>query len=186
MTAHHRAVRMRIDAETVRSVTFERIGRGYRTEDVDEFLQAVATTLAEADAERAALRAEVHRLRNWFRGQGIRVDPVDPPAGPVEPPPAHAWQARAMAEQAAWDYAASAAHPYANPGDPARLAEWSRAYGRAVEVHLRAVIEAFAFEAARLAGAEVRPDRTDEQPRPGWPTHQVGEPALDAQGPWIP
>ncbi|WP_406040925.1 DivIVA domain-containing protein [Micromonospora sp. NBC_00898] len=177
----------RIDAETVRSVEFERIGRGYRAEDVDAFLHAVAAALAEADTERAALRAELYRLRNWYRHHGVRVDPPDPPAGAIEPPPAHAWQARAMADQAAWDYAASAgAAQYIDPGDPVRLAEWSRAYGRAIETHLRAVTEAFAFEAARLAGAPVRTVRSDELPRPARPAHERVEPAPDAQGPWVP
>lgn len=187
-----------ITAEVVRSVEFPRLGLGYRAADVDAFLHLVAAALAEAETERAALRAELHRLRYWYRRQGERLDPPEPRA-PVEAPPPQAWQARVMAQQASWDLAAAAgAPPFADPGEPVRLAEWSRAFGEAVESHLRAVTEAFAFEAARLAN--VPPADTAHtggrrgaagsghgDPAPGdRPGRAPGQPASPAAGPWLP
>jgi cell division initiation protein len=48
--------------------------RGYLEGDVDRFRQLVADEIAAGDAEKAELRAEVDRLRNYFRDR--RIDPL--------------------------------------------------------------------------------------------------------------
>lgn len=169
-----------ITPDLMRTIGFTRVAKGYRVEEVDAFLNAAAGVLAEADLERTALRAEVHRLRNWYRNKGVDVDPMTGERSTPTGPPPHAWQARAMAEQAAW-VLRSARAPH--PGEPGEigLAEWTRAYGHAIESHLRAVAEAFAFEAARLAGNEPGP----AQP-PGTPSRNAGGMSPPAPAPPAP
>lgn len=45
-------------SEDIRNVTFEQVRKGYRVEDVDDFLQQVARTMDEIIAERDALAGE--------------------------------------------------------------------------------------------------------------------------------
>lgn len=45
-------------SEDIRNVTFEQVRKGYRVEDVDDFLQQVACTMDEIVAERDSLAAE--------------------------------------------------------------------------------------------------------------------------------
>jgi DivIVA domain-containing protein len=52
--------------------------RGYNEEEVRLFLSRVAEELAAGDAEKAALRAEVRRLRNYYRDRNIDVDAPRP------------------------------------------------------------------------------------------------------------
>lgn len=39
------------------------------------FLGRVAEDIAASDAQKAELRAEIHRLRHWYRQQGVDTDP---------------------------------------------------------------------------------------------------------------
>jgi cell division septum initiation protein DivIVA len=62
--------------------------RGYSEEEVGAFLARVAAGVEAEEAERAALRAEIDRLRNFYREHGTDVDRVPlvdsrrPPASP--------------------------------------------------------------------------------------------------------
>ena len=90
----------RLTPEQVRRAEFTRtpLGRrGYLEEDVVRFREGVADQLAQSDAEKAELRAELDRLRNYFRRQ--QIDP-----------------ATALSE-------AEATASRQRPGDPAELAE---------------------------------------------------------------
>jgi DivIVA domain-containing protein len=63
--------------ERVRAWEFTRtpLGRrGYSEEEVRLFLARVAEELAAGDAEKAGLRAEVNRLRNYYREHNVDVD----------------------------------------------------------------------------------------------------------------
>jgi vacuolar-type H+-ATPase subunit H len=66
-----------LSPDRVRTWQFSRtaIGRrGCNEEEVRLFLSRVAEELAAGDAEKAALRAEVRRLRNYYRDRNIDVD----------------------------------------------------------------------------------------------------------------
>jgi cell division initiation protein len=66
----------RLTPDAVRRAQFTRspLGRrGYLESDVDRFRGRLADELAHADAEKAELRAEIERLREYFRSQ--RIDP---------------------------------------------------------------------------------------------------------------
>lgn len=60
--------------------------RGFSEEEVVRYLHRVAAAVESGEAERAALRAEVDRLRTFYRSHGTDVDGV--PAIPrLRPPP---------------------------------------------------------------------------------------------------
>jgi len=59
--------------------------RGFSEEEVGAFLTRVAAQMEADAAERGALRAEVDRLRHFYRSQGTEVDQV--PVGGRRPPP---------------------------------------------------------------------------------------------------
>jgi DivIVA domain-containing protein len=64
--------------ERIRSVTFSKSPLGRRGVDPDEvelFQRRLAEEIAAGEAENARLRAEVDRLRNWYRSHGENVDP---------------------------------------------------------------------------------------------------------------
>ena len=64
-------------ADEVREVTFQQsplAWRGYSEQEVDTFIVHAAHSLEEAQRESAALRAEVDRLRNFYRRHGTDVD----------------------------------------------------------------------------------------------------------------
>jgi DivIVA domain-containing protein len=66
-----------LTADDVRATTFNRsqLGwRGYAEEEVEQFLAVVAESIAVADQERAALQAEIRRLRDFYRGNRDEVD----------------------------------------------------------------------------------------------------------------
>ena len=66
-----------LTAKEIRAMRFSRTSlgwRGYAVEEVDEFVAAVADVVLEAEHEQAALRAEVDRLRGFYRNQGVDVD----------------------------------------------------------------------------------------------------------------
>jgi DivIVA domain-containing protein len=76
----------------IRGVTFQQsplAWRGYSEQEVDEFVASAAHSLDETQREVVALRAEVDRLRNFYRRHGTDVDhSVDTPnewSRPVEP-----------------------------------------------------------------------------------------------------
>jgi DivIVA domain-containing protein len=66
-----------LSPDRVRTWNFSRtpLGRrGYSEDEVRLFLARLAEELAAADAEKAALRTEVQRLRNYYRQRGEDVD----------------------------------------------------------------------------------------------------------------
>jgi DivIVA domain-containing protein len=68
---------IRLTAKEIRSVRFTRpppFWRGYPAYEVDAFVAAAADALAEAERERAGLRAEIDRLRDYFRDHAVEVD----------------------------------------------------------------------------------------------------------------
>jgi DivIVA domain-containing protein len=71
--SRHRA---ELTADEARKVTFPPSTgwRGYAEDKVDEFVARVADTLAAAEREYAAMRAEIDRLRAFYREHGTDVD----------------------------------------------------------------------------------------------------------------
>jgi DivIVA domain-containing protein len=68
-----------LTADDVRAATFNRsqLGwRGYSEEEVEAFVARVADSLVAADQERAALEAEIRRLRDFYRSHQDDVDRV--------------------------------------------------------------------------------------------------------------
>jgi DivIVA domain-containing protein len=77
-----------LTAADVRSARFGQspmAWRGYSEEEVSAFLARVATEMEADEAERAALRTEIDRLRHFYRDHGTEVDRV-PLAGSDRPP----------------------------------------------------------------------------------------------------
>jgi DivIVA domain-containing protein len=81
----------RLTAAEIRSARFGQspmAWRGYSEEEVGAFLARVAAGVEAEEAERAALRAEIDRLRKFYREHGADVDRVPlvtsrrPPASP--------------------------------------------------------------------------------------------------------
>ncbi|KAA9150644.1 hypothetical protein FPZ12_040780 [Amycolatopsis acidicola] len=70
--------RRALTPERIRSVTFSKspIGRrGVDPSEVELFQRRLAEEIAAGEAENARLRAEVDRLRDWYRAHGENVDP---------------------------------------------------------------------------------------------------------------
>jgi DivIVA domain-containing protein len=68
-----------LSPDRVRTWEFSRtpLGRrGYNEDEVRLFLTRLAEELGTADAEKASLRAEIRRLRNYYRERGDDVDGV--------------------------------------------------------------------------------------------------------------
>ncbi|NJC72525.1 DivIVA domain-containing protein [Planosporangium thailandense] len=68
-----------LTADEVRAATFRQspLGwRGYSEDDVQEFLERVATALEAVERDNSALRTEVERLRSFYRDHGTDVDRV--------------------------------------------------------------------------------------------------------------
>jgi DivIVA domain-containing protein len=79
----------RLTAEEIRTARFDQAPRAWRgcsEEEVTAFLARVATSVETDEAERAALRAEVDRLRHYYRSRGEDVD-ATPYVRPYRPPP---------------------------------------------------------------------------------------------------
>jgi len=108
----------RLTPEAVRRREFIRspLGRrGYLKSDVDRFRVQVADEIAYADAEKAELRGELDRLRNYFRDN--RIDPAAMQVngngrGPAPGPSVQAVNMMSTAQQAA-DQHISQAESYA-------------------------------------------------------------------------
>ncbi|MGC9668754.1 DivIVA domain-containing protein [Planosporangium sp. 12N6] len=77
-----------LTADEARSATFRQsqlAWRGYSEDDVNDFAQRAADTLEAVERDYAALRAEVDRLRSFYREHGADVD-----RAPAQPrPPRH-------------------------------------------------------------------------------------------------
>jgi DivIVA domain-containing protein len=68
-----------LTAEDARGVTFRQsqlAWRGYSEDDVNEFVEQAADALEAAEQDYAALRAEIERLRSFYREHGTDVDLV--------------------------------------------------------------------------------------------------------------
>jgi DivIVA domain-containing protein len=84
-------VRQRAGALTAvqaRSVTFwdsQLAWRGYSEDDVNEFVQRAAAVLELAERDHSALRAEIERLRNFYRDHGTDVDRAAEQSRPRRP-----------------------------------------------------------------------------------------------------
>lgn len=79
----------RLTAEEIRSARFTQspmAWRGYSEEEVGTFLARVAAGMETDEAERSALRAEVERLRHFYRSHGEDVDRA-PLVARHRPPP---------------------------------------------------------------------------------------------------
>jgi DivIVA domain-containing protein len=62
--------------QRVRASEFNRASlarRGYDVEEVRMFLGRLAEDIAASDNEKSALRAEIERLREWYRQQGVET-----------------------------------------------------------------------------------------------------------------
>jgi DivIVA domain-containing protein len=118
--------------------------RGYNEDEVRLFLTRLAEDLAAADAEKAALRAEVQRLRNYYRERGVDVDRASGPTQDDSGPTVAAINLMSQAQQAA-DAQVAQAEEYSR-----RLVEQARAQ---YEDILRQAVEQ-ATEAAERAGAD--------------------------------
>ncbi|TNC26966.1 DivIVA domain-containing protein [Amycolatopsis alkalitolerans] len=72
------AVRRMLTPERIRSITFSKspLGRrGVDPSEVELFQHRLAEEIAAGEAENARLRAEIDRLRDWYRSHGENVDP---------------------------------------------------------------------------------------------------------------
>lgn len=105
----------RLTPDAVRHLTLPRtpLGRrGYAEAEVDRFRLIVADELGRADAEKAELRAEIDRLRNYFRSQRISPETGQEQGEPSLPipaaPPAEIVNLMSAAQQAADQYIADA------------------------------------------------------------------------------
>jgi DivIVA domain-containing protein len=142
---------VRLTPETVRRWDFTRtpLGRrGYLEADVDRFRRIVADEIAHADAEKAELRAELDRLRNYFRSQHIDLTEGGNGTGPPARHSGISVQAvnmMSMAQQAADQHIAQA-ETYARQlvGDARRQCEelLLSSHGQAAEA-ARAATEAY-------------------------------------------
>ena len=77
-----------LTAEDVRTARFGQspmAWRGFSEEEVGAFLRRLAAQLEAEEAERRALRAEIDRLRTFYRSHGTDVDQV--PVGSTRRPP---------------------------------------------------------------------------------------------------
>ncbi len=80
MSSHHDRVDeppRTMTVDEVRKTSFQQsplAWRGYSEEEVDAFIGRVAHTLDQANRETQALRAEVERLRNFYKRHGTDVD----------------------------------------------------------------------------------------------------------------
>jgi DivIVA domain-containing protein len=86
-----------VTPERLRTVVFGRAPfgrRGYNEEEVQRFLSRVAEDISNSDAEKARLRAEIERLRNYYRNAGVNVD--DRATRPTPSPQAIATMTRAQ------------------------------------------------------------------------------------------
>lgn len=101
MTDHRRR---HLTPQDVRSVQFpaSRFGtRGYREEQVDEFLDLVAEALAGRDRELARARAEINRVKNWREDHNIPEQGVRTPT----PEEVHLYSRAQLAAEALEDRA---------------------------------------------------------------------------------
>ena len=67
----------RITSVDVRAAQFNLSSGGLSEDEVDAYIDVVATALHEAEVRREALRAEVRRLRAYYHEQGTDVDQPD-------------------------------------------------------------------------------------------------------------
>jgi cell division initiation protein len=104
----------RLTPDTIRRARFERTGlgrRGYVEEDVERFLVRVADVVDWSNREKGELRAEIDRLRNYFRQHGIDARASGSPrpaAAAPDAPSVQAVNALSRAQQAADQHIAQA------------------------------------------------------------------------------
>lgn len=74
--------RQRLTPDRVRNKAFSRtkLGhRGFSEDEVRAFLYRIAEDMANGDMEKADLRAEVERLKNWYKDRGTDVGATGQP-----------------------------------------------------------------------------------------------------------
>lgn len=104
----------RLTPDAIRRARFERTGlgrRGYVEEDVERFMVRVADVVDGSNREKAELRAEIDRLRNYFRENGIQLGAsgsARSSTGPSDAPSVQAVNALSRAQQAADQHIAQA------------------------------------------------------------------------------
>ncbi|WP_331767245.1 DivIVA domain-containing protein [Embleya sp. NBC_00896] len=89
--------------QRVRSTEFNRASlarRGYDVEEVKMFLGRIAEDIAASDTEKSGLRAEIDRLREWYRQQGVETGPQTQASTSLVPAVKADKQAVAMLSQA--------------------------------------------------------------------------------------
>jgi DivIVA domain-containing protein len=97
--------------ETIRAIEFPRSPfgrRGYHEDEVRRFLSRIAEDIVAANTEKLYLRAEIDRLRNWYREAGVEIDDGDtrkPPSGQAITLMSQAQQAADLQIAQAEDYA---------------------------------------------------------------------------------
>jgi DivIVA domain-containing protein len=79
-TPYGRLSGIHLTSDEIRAVRFSGafLGwRGYLVDEVDSFVAVVADAMAEAERVQAALRAEIARLRDYYRSHDVEVDRPD-------------------------------------------------------------------------------------------------------------
>jgi cell division initiation protein len=134
--------------------------RGYHEDDVRRFLSRIAEDVAAANAEKAELRAEIDRLRNWYRQAGVDIDE----RGVRKPPNGQAIALMSQAQQAA-DLQIAQAQEYARR----MLADAHRQYEEIVhEAQRRAVSTADQSTGGYPTVAARDEERVHLERRIGW------------------
>ncbi|HEY1574847.1 MAG TPA: hypothetical protein VGG05_26195 [Pseudonocardiaceae bacterium] len=150
------------------------------------FLQRVAEDIAARETEKGKLRAEINRLRDWYKNRGHDVDATRE-ASQAYVAQAQAYSRRvavearqraelvlrdaqeradAASETAAKDYRYSGGRYAAELEEMERRVAWLRACCHAIQVQLHAATDAFTREVDKLsqfpANGAARPEADDE------------------------
>jgi DivIVA domain-containing protein len=133
--------------------------RGYRPDDVELFVVRVAGEVERWMERCAALQAEVHRLRNFYREHGEDIGAPTAPRGAFSAEAVHVLaRAQAYADQVVADAQAQARS----------LQTEARASGEAIMAEARRDAEEAALAYRARAGAAYSPDREETERLTAW------------------